>query len=426
MAPSGPHRPGSRAVQTSGIEVGVRDHSRLQWLISFHLLYLRTWSEVRSHHAQALNQILNMADSDSEWWEELLVVEPTRRSAPAPVPGPILPDPVPVLESLMTWQSVRSMPSAPAPGQILLDLLPGGESLMSLQSVRSMPSAPAQGPILQDPLPIVESLLSVQSVCSLPSSPAPVPILQDPMSIVESLLSVQSVCSMPSAPAPGPIVRDPVLQPAHRSTAILLPIEEPSLGRFIVQTSTSIPAASLQAGVADAADDARIRARWWQSLVPNGLAVSIAREHDIVWRLPRDEPQSLAEWRHHCEHEVRSISRSHVFYIGITDNPAHRWQMHSHSGAGWSTMFVIAVAANSRTTGQLERHLIDMFRNPLTCTNIGRGAECSSYGSPHFVYTVFRTDGLLRRSSQGSRSRSSRGSGRESFTEFLEASRRGG
>ncbi len=74
-------------------------------------------------------------------------------------------------------------------------------------------------------------------------------------------------------------------------------------------------------------------------------------------------------------------------------------------------MFVIAVAANSRTTGQLERHLIEMFRNPLTCTNIGHGAECSSYGSPHFVYTVVRNDGLLRRSGQGNRSRSSRSSG---------------
>ena len=87
-----------------------------------------------------------MADSDSEWWEELLVVEPTRCSALAPAPGPLLPDPVPVVESGLSVQSVRSMPSPPAPG-----------------------------PILQDPVPIVESLLSVQSVCSMPSAPAPGP-----------------------------------------------------------------------------------------------------------------------------------------------------------------------------------------------------------------------------------------------------------
>ena len=338
---------------------------------------------------------------------------------------------VPVVESRLSVQSVRSMPSAPAPGQILQDPVPIAQSLLSVQSVRSMPPAPAPGPMLPDPVPIVESLLSVQSVRSMPSAPAPGPILQDPVPIVESLLSVQSVCSMPSAPAPGPIFRDPVLQPTRRPTAILLPIAAQSLGPVILQSSRSIPAESLQTGTASAARtsadvvDALIRARWWLSLVPNGLAASIARERDVVWRLPRDEPQSLAELRQHCEHEVRCISRSNVFYIGITDNPTHRWQMHSQSGIGWNTMFVIAVAATSRTTGQLERHLIEMFRNPLTCTNIGRGAECSSYGSPHFVYTVVRNDGLLRRTSQGNRSRNSRSGGMEPFSEFLEASRRG-
>ncbi len=85
-------------------------------------------------------------------------------------------------------------------------------------------------------------------------------------------------------------------------------------------------------------------------------------------------------------------------------------------------MFVIAVAANSRTTGQLERHLIERFRNLFMCTNIGRGAECTSYGSPHFVYTVSRNYGLLRRFGQGSRSRSSR---MEPFSDFVEASRHG-
>ena len=373
-----------------------------------------------------------MADSDSEWWEELLVVEPAACSAPAPAPGPLLPDPVPVVESLLSVvQSVRAKPPAPVPGQILQDPTPLVESLVSVQSVRSMLSAPATDQILQDPSPLVESMVSVQSVRSMPSAPVSAPILQDPVPIVESLLSVQSVCSMPSAPALGLNFRDPFLQPTRRSTAILLPIATQSLGPVILQSSRSIPAESLQTGIASAGRtssdvvDALIRARWWLSLVPNGLAASIARERDVVWRLPRDEPQSLAELRQHCEHEVRCISRSNVFYIGITDNPTHRWQMHSQSGIGWNTMFVIAVAATSRTTGQLERHLIEMFRNPLTCTNIGRGAECSSYGSPHFVYTVVRNDGLLRRTSQGNRSRSSRSGGMESFSEFLEASRRG-
>ena len=96
-----------------------------------------------------------MADSDSEWREDLLVVEPTGRSAPVPVPDPILPGHVPDVESLLSVQSVRDMPSA------------------------------VPGPIVQDPVPIIKSLLSVQSVCSMPPAPAPGPILQDPVPIVE-------------------------------------------------------------------------------------------------------------------------------------------------------------------------------------------------------------------------------------------------
>jgi hypothetical protein len=224
---------------------------------------------------------------------------------------------------------ILSPAHAPVPN-FLQDPVPRVESLMYLQSVRSVPSAPSPGTMVQDAMPIVGFLLSAASACSMQSVPAPAPGLsffQDPVPTVESLLSVQPVCSMNSAPAPGP-----VLQPRHQSTAILLPIAEPSLGTCILQPSSrSILAESSQTGAANSAArasadavEARIRARWWQSLVPNGLAASIARERDVVWRLPRDEPKSLAEWHQHCEQEVRSISRSCVFYIGITDNPAHR------------------------------------------------------------------------------------------------------
>jgi hypothetical protein len=85
-----------------------------------------------------------MADSDSEWWEELLVADPPRCSAPAPQ---ILQDPMSIVESLLSVQFVRSMPPAPAPGPILEDPTPLVESLVSVQSVRSMPSAPAPAPI---------------------------------------------------------------------------------------------------------------------------------------------------------------------------------------------------------------------------------------------------------------------------------------
>ena len=55
-------------------------------------------------------------------------------------------------------------------------------------------------------------------------------------------------------------------------------------------------------------------------------------------------------------------------------------------------MFLLAVAESSRTTGQLERELIEMLRSPMMCANIGAGGESSSHGSPHFLYVVFRSD----------------------------------
>ena len=203
--------------------------------------------------------------------------------------------------------------------------------------------------------------------------------------------------------------RSPVLQPvleASRSLPvlpILLPVLEAS-------RSSTTPAlqdlgqVAVARASADAAD-ARIRAGWWHGLVPNGIRRSIGLERDIFLRFPCDEPQDLAEYRQHCEPEIRAIASCRYFYLGITDNPAHRWQQHTRSGSGFSTMFVLAVAETSRSTGQLEQHCIARFRNPFMCGNIGAGAECSSYGSPHFFYIVFRSDALMRRAPTSGRGR---------------------
>jgi hypothetical protein len=139
--------------------------------------------------------------------------------------------------------------------------------------------------------------------------------------------------------------------------------------------------------------------------VPNGIRRSIDAERDIFLRFPRDEPRDLAEYSEHCVSEIRPIARSRYFYLGITDNPAHRWQQHSYSGAGYCAMYVLAVSESSRTTAQLERQMIARFRDPLMCGNIGAGGECSSYGSPHFFYMVFRSDALMRRAPTSGRGR---------------------
>jgi hypothetical protein len=206
------------------------------------------------------------------------------------------------------------------------------------------------------------------------------------------------------------------LEFANLQHAILLPVLQPrSLDTDILQPSrssrSSSPTPALQNPVAVAAarladaSAARIRAGWWHSLVPNGIRRSIDAERDIFLRFPRDEPRDLAEYSEHCVSEIRPIARSRYFYLGITDNPAHRWQQHSYSGAGYCAMYVLAVSESSRTTAQLERQMIARFRDPLMCGNIGAGGECSSYGSPHFFYMVFRSDALMRRAPTSGRGR---------------------
>ena len=251
-----------------------------------------------------------------------------------------------------------------------------------LSTPHSRPSAPhpvVESAVLSAPRPVVESVLPsaphpvVESV--LPSAPHP---------LVESVL--------PSAPEP---VVESVLPSAPGP--VLLPFALPDTPqRQAGAGSVALARARAQAD----ASDMLIRSTWWRALLPNGILSSITWEADVFVRFPLDEPTDAAQWLEHLMRQVRSLS-SRYFYIGITDNPAHRWQMHVHSRNGWSAMYVIGFAQSSRTTGAWERALIQRFRNPLMCHNIAAGGEGASGGSPHFVYCICRSDALLRRAPRG-------------------------
>ena len=283
-----------------------------------------------------------MSDSDSEWWDEVLSTPHSRPSAPHPVVESAVPSaPRPVVESVL--------PSAPRP--VVESVLP------------SAPHPVVESVLLSAPHPLVESVL--------PSAPEPV---------VESVL--------PSAPGP-----------------VLLPFALPDTPQRIRSSDASGQAGSGCVALARAraqadASDMLIRSTWWRALLPNGILSSITWEADVFVRFPLDEPTDAAQWLEHLMRQVRSLS-SRYFYIGITDNPAHRWQMHVHSRNGWSAMYVIGFAQSSRTTGAWERALIQRFRNPLMCHNIAAGGEGASGGSPHFVYCICRSDALLRRAPRG-------------------------
>ena len=110
------------------------------------------------------------------------------------------------------------------------------------------------------------------------------------------------------------------------------------------------------------------------------------------------DPRSIEEgWRHASSHIRELATHGMAFYIGITENPARRWEDHCQT-APWDDMEILIEAPSSRVTGDLEHRLIGRFRPVIGCTNVGPGGECRSAGCPHFLYVLVRQSGLLRRS----------------------------
>ena len=336
------------------------------------------------------------ADSDLEWYDELL--------------GHLCPLPPVVIAAVP--QSSAPSSSAPAPALQLINntTSPGGptsglnsflyptleprrtacllEAVLypHLRPLRSRSRSPVLQPTLHLELanlqpaivsrsrrsrsPVLQPTLNVEIASLQPAS-----VTRSPSPVLQHILNMEPANLQPANFGVSESrSRSPVLQPtlhlefANLQHAILLPVLQPrSLDTDILQpsrSSRSSPTPALQNPVAVAAarladaSAARIRAGWWHSLVPNGIRRSIDAERDIFLRFPRDEPRDLAEYSEHCVSEIRPIARSRYFYLGITDNPAHRWQQHSYSGAGYCAMYVLAVSESSRTTAQLERQMI--------------------------------------------------------------------
>ena len=82
------------------------------------------------------------------------------------------------------------------------------------------------------------------------------------------------------------------------------------------------------------------------------------------------------------------------FYLGITEDPLTRLEMHWLSppyGVRMKTMFIVAIAPTSAITGLLEKQGIAiMKRSPVgaLCLNVGKGGERPSHGVPHHLYCM--------------------------------------
>ena len=112
--------------------------------------------------------------------------------------------------------------------------------------------------------------------------------------------------------------------------------------------------------------------------------------------LSRGDPQ-VEEAFDFCRRRLESIaSIGEAFYIGITENPARRWEEHASRGL-WSHLQVLVEGPHSGITSCLERRLVERFRDRLMCQNVGSGGECASAGRPHYLYVLVGASGLIRR-----------------------------
>ena len=141
------------------------------------------------------------------------------------------------------------------------------------------------------------------------------------------------------------------------------------------------------------------RRPWWARVIPPPTLMRIHASIEISLKLPVCPPDDEVDWLDHCRAIVRRVSDG-TFYIGIANDPPKRFQQHACNG--FDRMTVLAAVESSSVSGRLERGLLSEYLGKNTCMNTGAGGESASPGSPHFVYVVWREDGMMRRAHGGS------------------------
>ena len=125
----------------------------------------------------------------------------------------------------------------------------------------------------------------------------------------------------------------------------------------------------------------------WRALVGRDRSSSLAGSH--VFMMTGSELEDVALAARHADRIIRAIrDRRHSFYVGITRDPARRWEQHQARNSSWSHMTVVVEARDSVATSTVEMQTLVFWRGDPLCLNRSSGGESATLGSPHYVYVL--------------------------------------
>ena len=126
----------------------------------------------------------------------------------------------------------------------------------------------------------------------------------------------------------------------------------------------------------------------WRALVGRDRSSSLAGSH--VFMMTGSKLEDVAMAARHADPIIRAIirDRRHRFYVGITRDPARRWEQHQARHSSWSHMTVLVEARDSVATSTVEMRILASWRGDPLCLNRSSGGESPTPGSPHYVYVL--------------------------------------
>ena len=125
----------------------------------------------------------------------------------------------------------------------------------------------------------------------------------------------------------------------------------------------------------------------WRALVGRDRSSSLAGSN--VFMMTGSEYEDVAMAARHADRIIRAIrDRRHSFYVGITRDPARRWEQHHARNSSWSHMTVVVEARDSVATSTVEMQTLVFWRGDPLCLNRSSGGESATPGSPHYVYVL--------------------------------------